>query len=257
MTEVLIDTATVPMRAVLREPAIPAPHPWAVLLLHGWTSDGESYQPLADRLHDLGHTTLAVDLPGHGRSAGDRDRYTYRDFIDAAVAAADFLAARASTTDEPDGSRPRLAIAGTSLGGFLAVRVAAVRPVAALALWVPTDFADDLVDGGAVMAETSLTPAALAWRSQPHPPEDSATLRAVADFPGPMFILEAAEDELVPHQTTANYLAAAALGRTRPDHVTLAAVGHILRAHPDRHTVASALTAAWLTAVTPARVPTR
>lgn len=255
MTEVLIDTPTVPMSAVLREPAVPAPHPWAVLMLHGWTSDGESYRPLADRLHDLGHTTLTVDLPGHGRSAGDRDRYTYRDFIDAATAAADFLAAHVSEAEGPNGCR--LAIAGTSLGGFLAARVAAVRPVAALALWVPTDFADELVDGGAVMAETSLTPAALAWRSQPHTPEASATLRAIADFRGPVLILEAAEDELVPHQTTANYLAATALGRTRADHVTLAATGHILRAHPERHAVASALTAAWLTAVAPARVPTR
>ncbi|MCI1746910.1 MAG: alpha/beta fold hydrolase [Acidipropionibacterium sp.] len=193
----------------------------AVLLLHGWTADQQSgYLDLPDRLAGRGCATLAVGLPGHGASGGDRDRLSYQDYIRASVDAADELLRRSRCS--------RLTIIGTSIGGFLAARVAGLRAVDSLVLWVPTDFSDDLVDSGATVAETCLTEEAFAWRSQPHGLQGTGALRALASFRGRVLILEAGDDELVPHQTTANYLAAA----PGADRIVLAGTTHALRSQP-------------------------
>lgn len=211
----------------------------AVLLLHGWMSDAKiGLRGLPQRLNRLGFTTLTVDLPGHGNSEGDRDRLTYHDLIDAATRAADVLLE--CSQDMP------LTIIGTSLGGFLAARVAAVRPVDSLALWVPTDFSNELVVSGAKMATTSLSEDALEWRSRRHTPADSDALRAVAEFRGRGLIIEAADDELVPHRTTVNYLDAAQLGVASFDHIVLSGTTHKLSTQPAKHALVEDLTAAWL-----------
>lgn len=92
----------------------------AALLVHGWTS--------ASGLHDLdvardlarsGLTTLAVDLPGHGRSEGVRDDIRLSTFLAAVVAAHDALRDAA-------GEVPVIAV-GSSFGGYLCARLASER----------------------------------------------------------------------------------------------------------------------------------
>ena len=154
----------------------------AVLFLHGWRSDAESgYGDLPDRLAEQGFPTLALDLPGHGKSQGDLDTLTYQELIEAAADSAAELLRRSG--------RDRLALVGSSVGGFLAARLTASLPVTALALWVPTDFADDLVDHNQPFATTALTESALAWRSALHPPMESGALRALSRFRGRALVI--------------------------------------------------------------------
>ncbi len=44
----------------------------AVLLVHGWEDDHSLWTPLIDQLAPIGRAVVALDLPGHGFSEGDR-----------------------------------------------------------------------------------------------------------------------------------------------------------------------------------------
>jgi pimeloyl-ACP methyl ester carboxylesterase len=44
----------------------------AVLLVHGWEDDNSLWTPLIDQLAPYGRAVVALDLPGHGHSEGDR-----------------------------------------------------------------------------------------------------------------------------------------------------------------------------------------
>ena len=96
-----------------------------LLLLHGFTGSSASWIPLRAALN-VKHTTIAVDLPGHGRSSSPRDptRYSLTRFADDVVRMLDAL------------ELERVALLGYSMGGRAALRVALAHPdrVAALVL---------------------------------------------------------------------------------------------------------------------------
>lgn len=102
-----------------------AGHGSPVVLLHGFTGSGETWAPLVAALAAR-HETLAVDLPGHGRSAAPADpaRYTLARFADDLARLLDRLGIDAA------------AVLGYSLGGRAALRFALEHParVAALVL---------------------------------------------------------------------------------------------------------------------------
>lgn len=115
----------------------PAP---ATLLLHGYTSDKETMaESIGRALLGRGMASLAVDLPLHGERDGDIQLRSlrnpvelvrlWRSALEEASLALRWLGARA----EVDGDR--LALAGYSLGSYLALQVAArQRAVRALVL---------------------------------------------------------------------------------------------------------------------------
>lgn len=96
-----------------------------LVLLHGFTSSSTSWAPLRATL-DATHTTIAVDLPGHGRSSSPSDpmRYALTRFADDVVRVLDAL------------DLDRVALLGYSMGGRAALRIALAHParVAALVL---------------------------------------------------------------------------------------------------------------------------
>jgi alpha-beta hydrolase superfamily lysophospholipase len=100
----------------------PAPAP-AVVVVHGAGSRKENHRDFAEACAAAGMSALALDLRGHGESAGAPDA----GMLDDVLAALERLRA--------EGAAP-LGLRGSSLGGFLALHAAArdpgVRAVAAL-----------------------------------------------------------------------------------------------------------------------------
>lgn len=114
MNEIGIDAAGLALHACIHGPDTAPP----LLALHGWLDNAASFSPLAPYLED--HRLVALDLPGHGRSAhlppGPFVHYGLPEYVAAVLAAADAL--------ELD----RFDLLGHSLGAGIASLVAAAVP---------------------------------------------------------------------------------------------------------------------------------
>jgi len=88
-----------------------------VLLLHGFTGSPASLRPWAEYLAGQGHTVLAPRLPGHGTSVQEMNRTRWQDWYSEASHALDRLTNRCA----------EVYVAGLSMGGALALRLAAER----------------------------------------------------------------------------------------------------------------------------------
>jgi carboxylesterase len=106
-----------------------------VLLLHGFTGSPASVRPWAAHLADEGFTVRAPRLPGHGTRWQEMNSTTWHDWYAEAARALDTL--RASCRE--------VFVAGLSMGGCLALRLAEERPddVAGLLLVNPSVASDD------------------------------------------------------------------------------------------------------------------
>jgi carboxylesterase len=93
----------------------------AVLCIHGFTGTPYEMRFLGEQLATRGMTVRGIALPGHATRIDDLYDKTWRDWVDAVVAAYDELAARSRG----------VVVVGQSLGGLLAMYLATLRrPVA-------------------------------------------------------------------------------------------------------------------------------
>jgi carboxylesterase len=99
-----------------------------VLLVHGFTGSPRSLRPWAEDLVARGYRVELPLLPGHGTRWEDMERTDWTDWYGAAEAAYDALAAQVD----------KVAVCALSMGGSLALELAANRPVAALVLVNPS-----------------------------------------------------------------------------------------------------------------------
>ena len=104
--------------------------PEAALLVHGLSGSPYELRPLAEGLAAAGFRCTVPLLPGHGSDASRLATVGEADWLAAAHDALDAILAR---------GHKRVFLAGFSMGGCLAIRVAAERPgdLAALALLAP------------------------------------------------------------------------------------------------------------------------
>lgn len=115
-----------------------------VLVLHGFTGSPYSVRGLAECLANRGYAVEVPLLPGHGTEVHDLVPVRWDDFTGAASRAFDELATRCA----------RVAVAGLSMGGGLAVWLAERRPeVAALVVVNPLvqPMAKELREGAAAL----------------------------------------------------------------------------------------------------------
>jgi len=98
----------------------PSPHP-GVVVVHGAGSRKENHADFARLAMADGWAALTFDLPGHGASEPEFTGGA----VDDVVAMVDLLATR------PDVDPARVALRGSSLGGFLAICAAAAEPTVA------------------------------------------------------------------------------------------------------------------------------
>lgn len=108
------------------EPFSAAGGPDGVLVLHGFTGSPYSMRPLAEAFAAAGFTVELPRLPGHGTSPQDMAGYRFDDWTAAVEAAYADLAARCS----------KVVVAGLSMGGTLALWLAAEHPEIAGAVLV-------------------------------------------------------------------------------------------------------------------------
>jgi carboxylesterase len=99
-----------------------------VLLVHGFTGSPRSLRPWAEDLVARGYRVELPLLPGHGTRWEDMERTDWTDWYAAAETAFDKLAAEVDA----------VAVCALSMGGSLALELAANRPVAALVLVNPS-----------------------------------------------------------------------------------------------------------------------
>ncbi|MEU6561292.1 alpha/beta hydrolase [Nocardia nova] len=97
-----------------------------VLLLHGLTDSPDALAPWADRLRDNGFVVSTPLLPGHGTSLADLRRTGWRDWLRGAAEAYADLAGKCRT----------VVVGGHSMGGALALELAAAHPEIAAVLLV-------------------------------------------------------------------------------------------------------------------------
>lgn len=102
-----------------------------IVLLHGWSLDGSTWQPQVDRLVDRGHRVIVPDLPGHGRSRAlpvDRSFETMPDAVLELLAALHV---------------ERAVLVGLSMGSALAVELALAAPEVVAGLVLADNAASD------------------------------------------------------------------------------------------------------------------
>ncbi len=189
------------LAATVAHPGTPAG--LGVLLVHGLGSDRSTNVERAVALSDrLGATAMALDLGGHGDSAGRLSQVTPRQNCQDVTVGFDALAVLPGVE--------RLAVVGASYGAYLAVLLTQRRPVRRLVLRAPALYADGLLD-------TPLGQRRVGDAS-------SAPVGVLARFPGRVLLVESEHDEVVPSWVVQAYRDA----RPGIEHVVLAGATHAL-----------------------------
>lgn len=178
----------------------------AVLFVHGWGGSQEQYLARAREVAALGCVCLAFDLRGHVETRRQKEKVSREDNLHDVLAAYDYLARQRSIDPA------RIAVVGSSYGGYLAAILSSMRPVRWLALRVPALYKDSEWDlpKGRLKSAQDLE----AYRRKPVRPDESRALRACADFEGDVLIVESEHDNAVPHQVIVNYREACTRARS-------------------------------------------
>jgi dienelactone hydrolase len=208
-----------------------------ILFVHGWGGDQEHDLARAREAAGLGCVCVTFDLRGHQHSSTPRDRVSREQNLADIVAAYDWLAG------QPAVDQSAIAVVGISYGGYLASILSSLREVRWLALRSPALYKDE----GWSLPKLQLhaDPDLPAYRRRAIRWQDNEALRACTTFRGDVLIVEAENDDIVPHQVTENYLAAFVEARSRTARV-LAGADHALSQKTSQKDYTSVLIG-WLT----------
>ncbi len=120
-----------------------------VVCVHGFTGTPYEVRYLGERLHAAGYSVHGLRLPGHGTRVEDLDAMKWTDWADAVEDAFDTMRLLCE----------RVAVVGQSLGGLLALHLAAHRPdVAAVASLAAPLWLDGLAGKVAAWAASGALP---------------------------------------------------------------------------------------------------
>lgn len=133
-----------------------------VLCIHGFTGTPFEMRYLGQRLSERGYTAVGPTLPGHGTRVEDLDATTWRDWYQGVAQAFDALRVECA----------QVAVVGQSLGGLLALYLAAER-------------GDDMVAVVSLATPLWLFPLArsVVWATRPEHPLGDRAGRALRRLP--------------------------------------------------------------------------
>jgi pimeloyl-ACP methyl ester carboxylesterase len=168
-----------------------------VLFVHGWGGTQERYLARARDIAALGCICLTFDLSGHAASRARFASVTRENNLQDLIGAYDLLASQRGV------DTGRIAVVGSSYGGYLAAILTSLRAVHWLALRVPALY----VDSGWEMPKLQLRKEQNldAWRQTIVPALENRALRACADFRGDVLLVQSETDHLIPPAVISNY----------------------------------------------------
>jgi len=200
--EVKLDTIAIPvdreeMAGTLLYPAEALP---GVLFVHGWGGSQEQDLDRAKQAAGLGTVSLTFDLRGHEPNSAQWHTVSREQNLNDLLAAYDRLAKQRNV--DPTS----IAVVGVSYGGYLAAILSSMRRVRWLALRSPALYKDEAWT--AAKRQLHLDADLPAYRRRPVAATENRALSACAQFTGDALIVEAENDDIVPHQVAKNYIAA-------------------------------------------------
>ena len=172
-----------------------------LLFIHGSPSRGQAGQvEYADAVAKAGYMAMTFDLSGHGASQGGDQPPVMENFLNDTTAAYDRFVQEAALDPK------KITVVGGSLGSYLALMLAERKRVENLVLQNPANFPDNVLEKP--VTDYTGTEPVLEWRQQPLKFDSNASLKAIHEFKGNVLIVESELDELIPHQSTENYVKA-------------------------------------------------
>ena len=171
----------------------------AVLFVHGWGGNRDQYLSRARIVAGLGCVCLTFDLRGHERTQSQHETVTREDCLQDVLAAYDTVA-RCPAVDPA-----KVALVGSSYGGYIGAVATALRPVRWLALRAPALYKDEHWDWP--KRKLHQDPDFAHYRRRAHRPTDNRALEACGRFRGDVLVVECEHDTVVPHPAVANYVA--------------------------------------------------
>jgi len=170
-----------------------------VLFVHGWGGSQQRDLARAKGIAGFGCVCLTFDLRGHERTSNYKQTVTREQNLADIVAAYDQLARHPAI--DPD----KIAVIGSSYGGYLSAFLTELRPVRWLALRVPALYWDEEW----TVPKQLLDRERLArYRRTLCLPEQNRALACCARFTGDVLLVESEHDDYVPHTTLMSYRAA-------------------------------------------------
>jgi len=167
-----------------------------ILFVHGWGGSQQRDMLRGRHIAGLGCVCLTFDLRGHEKTQEQKQT------INRAQNLEDLLVAYDRLIEHPGVDPERVAVIGTSYGGYLATILTSLRPVRWLAMRVPALYWDEQWQ---LPKQQLDRPRLMAYRRSRLGPADNRALAACAEFRGDVLIVESEHDEHVPHTTIMNY----------------------------------------------------
>jgi dipeptidyl aminopeptidase/acylaminoacyl peptidase len=190
----------------------------AILFIHGWASSKKNYIDRSMPLVEKGWVSLVFDLRGHGESFGKLEDFSRKDHLEDVIAAFDYLASL------PFVDKDKIAVCGSSYGGYLATLLSSNRKFKYLCLRAPALYSDDDFDvptAAIVKNETTQV-----FRRTDLSINQSETLKSLSKFSGEVLLIEAEKDQIIPKATINNFLKA--LNPERTTHTIIKGANHQL-----------------------------
>lgn len=183
------------LRGTLFVPSGKGPFP-GVVFFHGSGSKRKRYLPAARELAKNGVMTLTFDFRGCGESDGVYEEQTRKDAIEDAKAGLDFLL-------NQDVDKKRIGICGGSFGGYVGAYILSEYPfIKSIGLRAPAAYSDTFLSTKMKrrkkLADGAFFKNRKDWK-------DSSTYRNIAVFKGPVIIIKAEKDEVIPSLVVDTY----------------------------------------------------